>query len=114
MSGAANTPDQITLWIVIVGLAIGSFLLRFVFLGMVGSRPMPPWVLRHLRYTAVAILPALVTPLVIWPAAAGGAADVPRMAAAVATVTAGLLTRNVLAAILAGVVTLYGLLYLLG
>ncbi|WP_424985329.1 AzlD domain-containing protein [Microbulbifer sp. S227A] len=103
-----------TLWIVIIGLAIGSFALRFVFIGLVGDRPLPAWLLRHLRYTAVAILPALVTPLVIWPAATGGTPDLPRMAAGAATIGVGLLTKNVIAAIIAGAGTLYGLLYLVG
>ena len=55
-----------TLWFVIIALGIGSFGLRFVFTGLVGDREMPAWLLRHLRYTAVAILPALVAPQVIW------------------------------------------------
>jgi len=61
--------DRTELWIVIIGLGLGSFALRFVFLGLIGDREMPEWVLRHLRYTAVAVLPAIVAPLVIWPAA---------------------------------------------
>lgn len=108
------SPDPVTLWTVIIGLAIGSFALRFVFIGLVGDRPLPAWLLRHLRYTAVAILPALVTPLVIWPAATGGTPDLPRIAAAASTIVVGLLTKNVIAAIFAGAGTLYGLLYLLG
>ena len=103
----------IDLWIIILGLGIGSFGLRFMFTGLVGTRPMPDWVLRHLRYTAVAILPALVAPQVIWPAATDGQTDPARLAAAAVTVTVGLITKNVLAAIFAGASTLYGLLYLL-
>ena len=106
--------DPVTTWVVIIGLGIGSFALRFVFLGLVGDRALPEWVLRHLRYTAVAILPALVAPLVLWPAATGGELDPARLAAAAATITTGLVTRNVFAAIGAGAATLYGLLYLLG
>lgn len=106
--------EAVTLWIVIIGMALGSYALRFAFIGLVGDRKMPDWMLRHLRYTAVAILPALVTPLVIWPPATGGSPDVARLAAALATIVTGLLTRNVLAGIAAGAVTLYGLLALLG
>ena len=64
--------DQSTLWTVIISLGLGSFALRFVFLGVVGNRPLPDWLLRHLRYTAVAVLPALIAPLVLWPPATGG------------------------------------------
>ncbi|SFD55863.1 Branched-chain amino acid transport protein [Sulfitobacter brevis] len=105
--------DKSFLWIVIIGLGLGSFFLRFVFTGLVGNRAMPPWLLRHLRYTAVAILPALVAPQVLWPAATGGETDIARLAAAAATLGIGLVTKNVIAAILGGGVTLYGLLYLL-
>ena len=108
-----NQPDPVTIWTIIIGLALGSYALRFVFIGLVGDRPMPPWLLRHLRYTAVAIIPALIAPLVVWPTATGGQPDVPRMAAAAVAITVGLLTRNVIVAILTGAGTLYGLLYLL-
>ncbi|MBM1310591.1 AzlD domain-containing protein [Sulfitobacter mediterraneus] len=106
--------DKPTLWIVIIALGIGSFFLRFVFTGLVGSRAMPDWLLRHLRYTAVAILPALVAPQVIWPQATGGETEPARLAAACVTLLVGLLSKNVIAAILSGAFTLYGLLYLLG
>ncbi len=109
-----NDPDPVQLWIIIIGMAVGSYALRFLFIGLVGGRQFPAWVLRHLRYTAVAMLPALVAPLVLWPAATGGQPEPARLAAAAATVVIGYLTKNVLAAIGAGAVTLYGLLFLLG
>ncbi|WP_371060628.1 AzlD domain-containing protein [Rhodosalinus sp. 5P4] len=104
--------DPATLWLVILALGAGSFGLRFVFLGLVGDRPLPAWLLRHLRYTAVAVLPGLVAPMVVWPAATGGALDPARLVAAVATLGLGLVTRNVLVAILGGAATLYLGLYL--
>ena len=105
--------DSVTLWIVIIGMAVGSFALRFIFIGLVGSRAMPDWVLRHLRYTAVAMIPALVAPLVVWPTATGGEPDLPRLISAGVTLIVGLLTKNVIAAILSGAATLYALIYLL-
>lgn len=105
--------DQTTIWIVIIGMAIGSFALRFVFIGLIGDRPLPAWLLRHLRYTAVAILPALVVPLVIWPSATDGQPDAPRLIAALVTVAVGMATKNVIAAMLTGAGTFYGLQYLL-
>lgn len=103
-----------TLWTVIIVLGIGSFGLRFVFTGLVGDRAMPDWLLRHLRYTAVAILPALVAPQVVWPVATDGIFDIPRASAAAAALLIGLVTKNVLLAVLGGAFTLYGLLYLVG
>jgi branched-subunit amino acid transport protein len=106
--------DKGTLWFVIIALGLGSFGLRFVFTGLVGDRQMPAWLLRHLRYTAVAILPALVAPQVLWPAATDGTFDMPRVAAAAVTLVVGITTKNVLGAIISGAVTLYALLWLLG
>ena len=105
--------SQTALWTVIIGLGIGSFSLRFMFTGLIGDRNMPEWVLRHLRYTAVAILPGLVAPLVVWPAGTDGAFDLPRLAAALVALTVGWVSKSVIYAMGTGAVTLYGLLYLL-
>lgn len=101
------------IWAIILVLGAGTYLIRWSFLGALGNRDLPGWVMRMLRYTPVAVLPALVAPLVVWPAATGGVTDPARMAAAAATVAVGVLTRNVMLAILAGGITLTGLLYLL-
>ena len=105
--------DKTTLWIVIFALGIGSFLLRFTFLGFVGDRPLPAWLTRHLRYTAVAILPALIAPLVVF-SGENGSTEPTRVVAAVVTLVVGMWTRNVLAAIGAGTLTVLGLVYGLG
>ncbi|SEP79429.1 AzlD domain-containing protein [Thalassovita taeanensis] len=106
--------DKTTLWTVIILLGLGSFGLRFVFTGIIGDRSMPEWVLRHLRYTAVAVLPGLVAPLVVWPAATQGQIDPPRVIAALVTLGVGYFTKNVLAAIGLGACSLYAALYLFG
>lgn len=106
--------DSLSIWLIIVTLGIGTFLIRFSFLGALGNTKLPPVVLRLLRFTPVAMLPALVAPLVVWPAATGGQTDPSRLAAAGVTIAVGLLTRNVLAAILSGGATLFGMLYFLG
>ena len=108
-----NGASDLTIWLVIVVLGIGTFLIRWSFLGALGDRDLHPWVLRMLRYTPVAVLPALVAPLVVWPAATGGQPDPARMAAAMVTVAVGLWTKNMIGAILAGALTLFGLLYML-
>lgn len=95
-----------TIWLVIIALGIGTFLIRWSFLGAAGSLSVPDWALRLLRYTAVSVLPALVAPLVMWPAATGGQPDPVRLAAAAATVAAGVLTRHTLWAIISGGVVL--------
>jgi len=102
------------IWGIIVAMGVGTFLIRFSFLGLIGSRPMPPWLLRHLRYTSVAILPGLVAPLVLWPAATQGEPDPARLAAAAVTVVVGYWTKGVVLAMLSGAATLYGLQYVIG
>ncbi|MDO5604616.1 MAG: AzlD domain-containing protein [Paracoccus sp. (in: a-proteobacteria)] len=101
------------IWLIICTVGLGTFLLRYSFLGALGRRSMPDWVLRLLRYTTVAVLPALTAPVVLWPAATGGQTDPARLIAAMATLLAGCLTRNVLAAVTTGVVTLAAGIYLL-
>lgn len=101
------TYSDTTIWIIITCMAIGTFGLRFVFLGLVGDKPMPPWLLRHLRYTAVAVMPGLIAPLVLWPAATDGQTDPARLAAATVALTVGIFTKNVILSIVTGIATLY-------
>ncbi len=106
-------PDTAPVWGIIFALGLGTFLIRFSFLGLIGDRKLPDWVLRHLRYTAVAVLPALVAPLVLTPDTASGQPDPARLAAAAATLVVGMITKSVIWAILAGAATLFGLLNLI-
>lgn len=105
--------DRGVLWAVILGLGLVTFLLRFSFLGVIGNRPLPPFVLRLLRYTPMAVIPGLVAPATLWPAATGGETDPARLIAAMVTIAVGIATRNTLAAMGAGAVALAGLLWLL-
>lgn len=102
------------IWAVILALGAGTFLLRFSFLGLLGDRPLPPWLLRLLRYTPVAVFPAIIAPLVVFPAATGGQLDPPRLAAAAVALALAVTLRSVLAAIGGGAATLYLLLWLAG
>ena len=98
--------DQ-TIWIVIVFLGIGTFLIRYSFLGILGGRDLPDWVLRHLRYVPVAVLPALIAPMVVWPEVTGGSLDPARLSAAAAALLIGALFRSTLGAIFGGMAVLY-------
>lgn len=101
------------IWFIIIALGVGTYVIRFSFLGLVGDRQMSPFVLRLLRYTPVAVIPGLVAPLALWPAATGGETDLPRLAAAAMTLAVGLWRRNVLAAIFSGAAALYLVQYLM-
>ena len=95
------------IWTIIIIMGIGTYLIRFSFLGLIGDRKMPDWVLRHLRYTPVAILPGIVAPLVMWPN--GGDPDPIWMIAAIVTLSVSWWRKQMLWGAFAGTVT-FGLL----
>lgn len=101
-------------WIVIALLGLGTYLIRLSFLGLIGDRKMPDLALKLLRYAPVAILPGIVAPLVLSPAATDGQFDPARGLAALAALAIAVTSRNTLAAILGGAATLYLALWLLG
>jgi len=107
------TLSNFEIWLVIVGLGAGSYLLRLSFLGIVGNRDLPEWLLRHLRYTAVAVMPGMITPMILFPTATGGQFDVVRIGAAAATVIISLWTRNATLTIFGGAAALFALHFLL-
>ncbi|MEO1314627.1 MAG: AzlD domain-containing protein [Pseudomonadota bacterium] len=100
-------------WLVIVLLGIGTYLIRFSFLGLIGDRELAPFTQKLLRFVPVAVMPGLVAPLVVWPAATDGAADPARILAASAALIVGATTKSVLWSVAAGLVTLYTALALL-
>lgn len=106
--------DKSVLWTVIPAMAVGTYLIRFSFLGFLGARPLPGWLRRALRYAALAVLPGLVAPLVLWPAATAGTPDPARLVATLVTLATGFLTRSILAAIAAGAATMFAVQALLG
>lgn len=102
------------IWIVILGLGAGTFLIRFSFLGLIGDRALPGWALRLLRYVPVAVMPGLVAPLVVWPPATGGETDPARMIASAVALAVGAATRSLLGAIFGGMAALYLALWAFG
>ncbi|RMD46672.1 MAG: AzlD domain-containing protein [Alphaproteobacteria bacterium] len=105
---------EYNIWLIAAAIGLGSWLIRFSFLGLIGDRQLPPWVMRHLRYTPVAVIPGLVAPLVVWPEATGGAPDPVRLGAALIALAAGALTRRLLPAVVAGMSAFWLLQWLLG
>ena len=103
--------DAATFWTLAIPLGIGTFLIRFSFLGLLGGRTLPDRVLLYLRYVGVAVFPALFVPLVVWPDANGGTPDLVRLIAALAAFLAGL-RFGVIWSIIAGMGTLYVLQFL--
>ncbi len=108
------TFDPFQTWLIIFALGIGTFLIRFSFIGLVGDKEFPEWVLRLLRYTPVAVMPGLVAPLVLWPSATGGEPDAARIIAAFAALFIGYFSKNLLWAVIGGISILYLAMFLIG
>lgn len=98
--------DDGTFWIVTILLGIGTWLIRFSFLGMLGDRQLPQWVLVHLRYVGIGVLPALAAPMVVWPPVLDGTVEPLRIVAAGVALYAGW-RFGVIAAIVAGMGALW-------
>jgi branched-subunit amino acid transport protein len=102
------------IWFIVIVMGIFTFVIRFSFLGAFGRINLPPFAMRLLRYTPVAVVPGLVAPLILWPAGTGGEPDIARLTAAFVAFAMGVYFKNTLAAIFGGGVTLYLMLYLVG
>lgn len=95
--------SQAEIWVIILALGLGTFLLRFSFLGLIGARRLPAWAMRILRYTPVAVIPGLMAPLVLFPQATGGETDPVRLVVAGLVLLVGWWTGNVIWGIVTGV-----------
>lgn len=93
--------DQV-FWIAVPILALGTFLMRFMFLGyFVAKKPSLEWA-RALKYTPAAILPAIAMPLIVFDQSGALQSDPARIAGAAAAVALGVGTRNVLWTVIGG------------
>jgi branched-subunit amino acid transport protein len=64
--GGFGTFGTLDGWIAIVGLAIGTFAIRYSFIGLLAGKKLPPRVERALQLAVPAIFAALVIPLIIF------------------------------------------------
>ena len=53
-------------WLAIVGLAIGTFAIRYSFIGLLAGKKLPPRFERALQLAVPAIFAALVVPLILF------------------------------------------------
>jgi branched-subunit amino acid transport protein len=99
--------EEARIWTAILAIGLGTFLIRYSFIGLVGDRRLPGWATRLLRYVPMAVMPGIVAPLVVWPQATGGEPDPARLLAAMVALAIGAATRSVLGAIVGGMGALY-------
>ncbi|MEM7528811.1 MAG: AzlD domain-containing protein [Pseudomonadota bacterium] len=88
-------------WTLIIGLGVATYLIRFSFLGLLAGRELPPILREALGFVPVAVLPALVAPMVLIQEEEF-IADPARIAGALAVILVCALTRNVVGGIAAG------------
>ena len=91
-----------TVWGVIAGLGILTYLIRFSFLGLLHGRRVPGWAAQALGFVPVAVLPGIVAPMVALDPASRDWAEPHRPLAALIALGVGMATRNMLAAIATG------------
>lgn len=96
-------------WLVVLGLALGTFLIRYSFIGLFANRDLPAWLAHGLKLIVPAIFAAIVaTGLFISAGQFGGWALWPRYAAAVVAFAVALKTQgNILATVSVGMLALH-------
>ena len=60
--------NGISIWLLFLALALGTFSLRLSFIYLFGKIEMPDWLRRALRFVPASVLAALVLPALTYPA----------------------------------------------
>ena len=97
--------NSLSIWLLFLALAVGTFALRFSFIYLFGKVDMPDWLRRALRFVPASVLAALVFPALTYP---NGVLDLSlgnvRLLAGLGGALAAWKTRNVLWTIAVGMV----------
>ncbi len=103
-------------WAVVLGLAVGTFLIRYSFIGLFANRDIPPWLERALKFMVPAIFAAIVfSGVVMANGQLAGLDQWPRVAAAlIAMVIAILKQGNMVWTVIGGMTALHLLPWLAG
>ena len=95
-------------WIAIAGLAIGTFLIRYSFIGFFAGKRLPPKFERALQLAVPAIFAAIVVPLVVMSQShVDFSARWPHVVAAVVTAIVAWWRGGMMTPIISGMMTLY-------
>ena len=102
-------------WSVVLGLAIGTFLIRYSFIGLFADRDLPAWLDRALKLMVPAIFAAIVfSSVAMVGGEIAGWAHWPRYVAALLAFGAAISSRgNMLVTLGVGMAALHGLPWLL-
>jgi len=97
--------NGLSIWLLFIAMAVGTFALRFSFIYLFGKVDMPDWLRRALRFVPASVLAALVFPALTYP---NGALDLSlgnvRLLAGLGGALVAWRTKNVLWTIVVGMV----------
>jgi branched-subunit amino acid transport protein len=97
-----------TLWLLIIALALVTFGMRLSFIATLKPHAIPPAVRSVLAYVAPAVLAAIVLPpILIRDGALDLGVDNPRLAAGIAAFAIAWFTRSVVGTVVGGMATLW-------
>ncbi|PKP77914.1 MAG: branched-chain amino acid ABC transporter permease [Alphaproteobacteria bacterium HGW-Alphaproteobacteria-3] len=99
------------IWLSILAIGAGTFLLRFTFLQLAGRIALPPAVTRALRFLPAAVLSAIILPAILRtaPGTLYFGFDNPRLIAGAIAALVAWTTRSVIATLIAGMGSLWAL-----
>jgi branched-subunit amino acid transport protein len=99
-----------TIWLIMIALAVGTFLIRISFIALLSNRVVHPLIARALRFVPAAVLSALVIPQIL---TRNNTLQIsfsnPQLIAGIVAAVVAWRTKNVLFTILSGMVVLWGL-----
>jgi branched-subunit amino acid transport protein len=97
-----------TIWLIMIALAIGTFLIRISFIALIGNRELYPLTARALRFVPAAVLSALVAPQILTRNnSLCVSLDNPQAIAGIVAAVIAWRTKNVPFTILSGMVVLW-------
>jgi branched-subunit amino acid transport protein len=100
--------EMTAFWVLILGVAAGTFLIRSLPIWLYGRARGPKWLERLLRHVPAAALTALIVPNVLYTSSDGIYAFAPaRTIAAVVALAVAVRTRNVIATLATGMIVLW-------
>jgi branched-subunit amino acid transport protein len=97
-----------TIWLIMIALAVGTFLIRISFILLLSNRDVPPLLSSALRFVPPAVLTALVVPQILNRTNTMEISFAnPQLVAGIVAVLVAWRTRNVLLTILGGMAVLW-------
>lgn len=98
-----------SIWLIILGMGLITFLLRFSFIALVGKITLPSVVERGLQYVPASVFAALIVPALVYDSSGLLAISPlnPRLMAGLIAAVVAWRTRNILLTIAVGMVSLW-------